>query len=303
MAYPTDTFTAADLTEYIPNVWGNRINDFYKEVLVMADFFTNRSEELVGGGDVLYTPSMTEMSATEKTNGAAVTLVSPTETKVTLTVDQWYEVSFSIEDQEAAGFKSSYAIQEGYAKNAGYTIGNQLEGVISALFAGFSQTVGASTSNLADSEIRQAIAYLDVAKVPGMYAGEVAFFVHPNTFWRQIQDIDKFSLAVNSPVNDPTAKRPMASLYGIPVYISANLSSTDGSRHNALAAKDAIHWATLPLGLNSKSGGVVGKHGIRTQSNYVPQYLSTLTTVDIIYGVIENRDTSGVWMKSHLTAA
>ena len=303
MAFPTDHFEAADLTEYIPNIWGNRINDFYKEVLVMADFFTNRSEELSGGGDVLYTPSMTEMSASSKTVATTVTLNDPTETKVTLTVDQWYEVSWAIEDQEAAGFKRSYAVQEGYARNAGYTIGNQLESVISALFAAFSQTVGASTSNLADSEIRQAIALLDVAKVPGMYAGDVAFFVHPNTFWRQIQNIDKFSLAVNSPVNDPTARKPMASLYGIPVFISANLSSTLGSRHNALAARDAIHWATLSLGINSKSGGVIGKHGIRTQSNYMPSYLSTLTTVDILYGVIENRDTSGVWMKSHLTSA
>jgi hypothetical protein len=303
MAYPSDTFTAADLTEFIPNMWGNRVNDFYKATLVMADFFTNRSDELAGGGDVLYTPSITEMSATEKSAATAVTLVSPTETSVTLTVDQWYEVSFSIEDQEAAGFKNSYAVQETYAKNAGYTIGNQLEGVISALFAGFSQTVGASSTNLVDSVIRAAIATLDTAKIPGIYTGEVAFFVHPNTFWRQIQGIDKFSLAVNSPVNDPTAKKPMASLYGIPVYVSANLSSTLGSRHNALAAKDAIHWATLPLGKNSKGGSVVGKHGIRVQSNYVPQYLATLTTVDILYGAIENRDTSGVWIKSHLTAA
>jgi hypothetical protein len=40
----------------------------------MADFFTNRSGELVGGGDTLYTPNLTEMGANSKSNGVAVTL-------------------------------------------------------------------------------------------------------------------------------------------------------------------------------------------------------------------------------------
>ena len=304
MAYPTDTFTGAsgDLDVFIPEVWGEKINDFYKARLLMADFFTNRSDELANGGDTLYTPGMTEMTAHAKSNGAAVTLNSPTETKVTLTVDQWYEVSFAIEDKEAASVKRSYAIQENYAKNAAYTVGNLLESAISALFAGFSNTVGSSSANLADSDIRQAIAILESNKVPGIYSGEVAFFLHPNTFWRQVQAIDKFSLAVNSPVNDPTAKKPAASLYGIPVYVSPNLGLTDGSRHNALVHKDAIHWATLPLGVESKAHGVTGKYGVRVQSSYIPDYLSTLTTVDILYGVVENRDDAGVWLKSPETA-
>jgi len=310
MAYPSDTFTgdSGDLDVFIPAVWGSKINDFYKATLVMADFFTNRSDELSGGGNIVYTPGITEMTATAKSNATAVTLNSPTETAVTLTVATWYEVSFQIEDLEAAHVKRSYTIQETYAKNAAYTIGNTLESAISTLFQSFSTVVGASSTNLADSEIRQAIAALDSAKVPGIYSGDVAFFLHPNTFWRQVQNIDKFSLAVNSPVNDPTAKKPMASLYGIPVYVSANLGSSalasaTGGRLNALAHRDAIHWATLPLGVKSKSSGMVGKHGIRVQSNYIPEYLATLTTVDICYGVIENRDNSGVWLRSIITAA
>ena len=61
----------------------------------MADFFIDRSSELSDGGNILYTPNMTEMAATAKSNATAVTLVAPTDTKVTLTVDQWYEVSFA----------------------------------------------------------------------------------------------------------------------------------------------------------------------------------------------------------------
>lgn len=260
----------------------------------MADFFTNRSDELMAGGDTLYTPNITEMAASSKTNAQAVTLVSPTETKVTLTVDNWYEVSFAIEDREAAQAMRSYSIMETYAKNAGFSVAKVLEVAIASLFTGFSQSVGASTTSIADSEIRQAIAFLETANIDT--SSECAFFMHPNVFWKQVQNLDKFSLAINSPVNDPTAKRPAAYLYGIPVYVSTNVQyvqSTTG-RVNALAHKDAIHWATSPLGMGGSKGAMVGTGGIRVQSNYIPDYLSTVTTADILYGVVENRDTSGV---------
>jgi len=289
----------------IPSVWGERLNNFFKEKLVMADFFTDRSEELSDGGRTLITPGLTQMTATAKTNAQAVTLVSPTESSINLVVDQWYECSFAIEDLQAEQVKRSYTIQEQYAKNAGFSVAEVLEVAIAALFSGFSGSVGASTTNLADSEIRQAIATLETNKVPGIYDGDVAFIVHPNTFWRQIQSIDKFSLAINSPVNDPTAKKPAGTLYGIPVFVSPNVPTVSGvsGRYNVLAHKDAIHWASASLPVMTYGSGYVGSFGVRVQSSYIPDYLSTVTTADLAYGVIENRDTAGVKLLSHQTNA
>lgn len=271
---------------------------------MLAEFFVDRSDELAAGGSALYTPNLTEMSANSKSNATAVTLNAPTETKVTLTVDQWYEVSFAIEDKEAAQVKHSYYLQEKYAMNAGYTMAKKLEVALATLFSGFSNSVGASTTNLADSEIRQAIATLESAGIDT--TTDVAFFLSPNVFWRQVQNIDKFSLAINSPVNDPTAKTPRATLYGIPVYVSNNIQYVSGTtgRYNALAHKDALHFATSPLGSGGSMGSsVTGKYGVRVQSNYVPEYLSTVTTADLLYGVVENRDNAGVKILTSATAA
>jgi len=262
---------------------------------VIADFFTDRSDELSEGGSSLYTPNMTEMSANSKTNATAVTLNYPTETKVTLAVDQWYEASFAIEDREAAQVKHSYYIQEKYAKNCGYAVAKKLEVALASLFDNFSTTVGASTTSLADSEIRAAIAALEGADIDTTQ--DVAFIMHSNVFWKQVQNLDKFSLAVNSPVNDPTGKTPKATLYGIPIFVSTNVQYISGTvgRANCLAHKDALHWATSPLGTGgSMAGGSTGKYGVRVQSNYIPEYLSTITTADLLYGTIENRDTAGV---------
>jgi len=201
-------------------VWGEKVNEFFRAKLVAAPFFTDRSGELADGGDTLYTPNTTEFTANAKTNGVAVSTNSPTDTKVTLTVTNWFEASFAIEDREAAQVKRSYALMERYAKNCGYAIAKKLDTAITTLFSGFSNAVGSSTTNLADSDIRNAIAYIENANCD---IEECAWFLHPNTFWKQVQGIDKFSLAINSPVNDPTAKMPKGSLYGIPVYVTTQI--------------------------------------------------------------------------------
>ncbi len=269
---------------------------------MIADFFVDRSSELADGGSALYTPNMTEMSANSKTNATAVTLNAPTDTKITLTVDQWYEVSFAIEDRENAQVKHSYYIQEMYAKNAGYTMAKKLEVALASLFSGFSGTAGTSATSVADSDILSAIAQLETNGVDTTQ--DVAFFFSPNVFWKQLQAINKFSLAINTPINDPVAKRPAALLYGIPVYISNNIQYVSGStgRYNALAHKDALHFATSPLGTASYSNEagsmMTGRYGVRVQSHYIPEYLSTLTTADLLYGTVENRDNAGIAIMS-----
>lgn len=301
MSFPTGSESLTSLASFIPAIWGQKINDFYRLRLVVAAFFIDRSEELADGGNILYTPNITEMTANAKSNATAVTLNNTTETKQTLTVDQWYEVSFAIEDREAAQMKHSYYLQEKYAKNAGYSLAKKLEVALTSLFSGFSTQVGGSGNALQDSIIRSAISSMEANGIDTAIE-PVAFFMSPAVFWKQVQNLDKFSLAINSPINDPTAKRPAAYLYGIPVHISNNIQFVCNStgRYNAIAHNDALHFATSPLGSGGSSwntaadNSMVGSMGIRVQSHYVAEYLSTLTTADILYGVTENRDLGGV---------
>lgn len=292
MAFPSNTFTGTDLDVFRPAIWGERINDLLKKKLVMANFFTNRSSELAGGGDTLYTGNLTEMSANVKTNGAAVTLNSPTETSVTLTVDTWKEVSFLIEDREAAQVKKSYVLQNRYAKNAAYTIASALDTAIAALFSGFSNVVGTSTAAVVDSNIRKAIGILEGGNID---LDECAFFFDSKVFWNQVMGLTNFTLSATAAVEGYSPMNgKVGAVYGVPVYRSNNIayvSSTTG-RNNALAHPDAIHWAALAL------GGGMGSMGVRVQTNYMPEYLGTLVTADIVYGVIENRDAAGVLFRT-----
>jgi hypothetical protein len=287
MAFPTDTFTAADLAELIPEIWGSKINDFYRAKLKMAAFFTNRSDELAEGADALYTPNLTEMSANAKSNATAVTLNSPTETKQTLTVDQWFEVSFMIEDKEAAQVKKSYNTQQRYIKNAAFTAAKKLEVAIATLFHGFSTSKGTTTVALTDAVVRSCIAALETANAD---FEEAAWFLHPKTVWTDLMSIDRFALKFNTDGADPVIKGAIGGIYGRPVVTSTLIQkiNTNADYSGALAVPDSIHWATSPL------PGQKDAMGVRLQSNYIPEYLGTLSTADILYGVIENRDAGGV---------
>lgn len=283
-------------------IWGEQINDYFRYNLKLASFFIDRSDELTDGGDTIYTPNLSALTVSTKTNNAEVTLSSPTYTTQTLVVSTWKESSFVIEDREMAQLKKSYYLQSKIAEGGAYEVAQDLDDAIAALFSGFSTAVGASNTNLADSNLLQAIATLEAAGVPGIYTGEVSWILHPNTFYRQIGIIDKFTLWQNTKSEEPRMKAPTPMLYGIPVIVTPAVGVTLGSRNNVLAHKDAIHWARLSMPAKAAMG-YVGSEGVRVQQSYVHEYLGELVTIDLCYGVVENRDNAAVLLKSVQTVA
>lgn len=279
-AFPTATETSTTLASVIPGLFAEKMNNFYRANLKTVAFFTDLSGDISSGAKTLLIPNITEMTAHAKSNATAVTLNNPTDNQITLTVDTWYECSFAIEDREAEQVKKSYNYMDKLAMNAAYTASAAYEDAVIALFDNFSQVVGTSAAALADSNIRRAIQYLADANVPS--EGR-AFFLTPKQVWSDLMAIDRFTLLTNTNGADPVLKGQVGFLYGIPVVESSRIGTTLGSAQSCLAGKDAIVTASTIM---------------RVQSNYIPQYLSTITTADVVYGVIENRDTSGVWIKT-----
>lgn len=289
MALGTNHITTATADVMIPEIWGNRVNNFYRANLKAGAFFEDWSEDVAGGGDVIHIPNISEMTAQAKAASTQVVLSAPTETDVDLTINVHTHVAFILEDVVASKIKSSYKAQEVYAKNAGYTVASKLEDALLALFSGFSQTVGSSTDELNDSNIRAAIAYLDSADVP---SEDRAFFLHPNVIWKQLMGLDKFTLVQNTLGADPVLKGQIGYLYGIPVVGTSRLAVDSGSRTGALAHKSALAFATANI------AGGYSEDMVRLQRDYKLEYLGWLVVADLIFGVIENRDSSGVFIKA-----
>jgi len=314
MALGTDNMTAGvggALTADIPLLWGQKINDYFRYNLSLATFFVDRSEELVDGGSDVYTPNIVAMSTNSKSNGSEVTLNNPIQTKITLTVSTWKESSFLIEDREMAQLKKSYYLQDKFAKSAAWEVAQDLDDAIAAQFTSFTvaaQILGTGTANVVDSSLLAAIATLEATGVDGIYTGDVAWIFHPNTFYRQIGSVDKLTLWQNTQTELPRAKAPTRSLYSIPVIVTpavplgAGAAAESGARLNMLAHKDSIHWARLTLPAKADKA-FVGSEGVRVQQSYIQEYLGELVSVDLCYGVVQNRTNSAVKIRSHSVAA
>jgi hypothetical protein len=280
-AFPSASHTNTTLANVIPLVWTKeKMNNFYQEKLRAAKFFTDLSSELAGGARSVYIPNVTEMTAHAKSDASVVTLNNPTDGVITLTVDTPYECSFAIEMVDKPQIQKSYNYINTLMQNAAYTCAAAYEDAILALFVGFAQTVGTSAAALADSNVRRAIQYLDEAKCP---QEDRAFFLTPKQIWSDLMALDKFSVNSYTPAANPIMTGHLGYLYGIPVIMSERISATNGSVNSCLAHKDAIVHASTVMGMDS---------------NYIPQYMSTLCTAYVVFGVIENRDTSGVWIKT-----
>lgn len=308
MALGTNHNTNLDLAASIPEIWGQQINDYFRYNLKLAAFFIDRSDELSEGGAYIHTPGLAALTVSTKANQSQVTLSSPVQTDVTLTVSTWDEASFVIEDREMAQLKKSYYMQEKIAKGAAWEVAQNLEAAIATLFLGLNgQTaLGNGTTNMSDSSLLAAMAALETTGVP-LYTGEAAWILHPNTFYRQIGIVDKLTLWQNTNTELPRAKAPTPMLYGIPVIVTpevplgTGIAAEAGARLNLLAHKDTFHWARMSMPVKAAMG-FVGSEGVRVQQSYVHEYLGDLVTIDLCYGVVENRDDSAVKLRSHSTA-
>ncbi len=78
----------------------------------------------------------------------------------------------------------------------------------------------------------------------------------------------------------------------IPVIGTSRLGTTLGHRNGCLAHKSALAFAV------ANPSGMGGVNAVRIQSDYLLEYLGDLVVADLMYGVIENRDPSGVWIKA-----
>lgn len=311
MALGTAHMTAGvggTLTADIPLLWGQKINDYFRYDLDLANFFIDRSDELSDGGSDVYTPNIIALATNAKTNGSQVTLNRPMQTKNTLTVSTWKESSFVIEDREMAQLKKSYYLQDKFAKSAAWEVAQDLDDAIAANFTSFTtNVVGLGTANIADSSLLAAIAVMETAGVPGVYSGDVAFIFHPNTFYRQVGSIDKMTLWQNTQTELPRSKAPTRSLYSIPVIVTPAVPvgggavGDNGARLNLLAHKDAIHWARMSMPVKAEKG-FVGSEGVRIQQSYVQEYLGELVSVDLCYGTMLNRQNAAVKIRSHSVA-
>jgi len=304
MALGTDHVTKTTADKFIPEVWSDEIVAAYKQNLVAANLFSKMSFK-GKKGDTLHIPKPTRGSASAKAASTQVTLIAATESEVQVLINKHYEYSRLIEDIVETQALSS--LRRFYTDDAGYALAKQVDtdliqlgrtaGTGTAYSSAASSTnawigstgataYNSSTSNaaaLGDAGIRRSIQRLDDNDVP---MTDRFLIVPPNTR-NVLMGIARFTeqaFTGEAAGGNTIRNGQVGDVYGVKVYVSTNADSGAGNsgtdRICLLAHKDAFVLAE--------------QMGVRSQAQYKQEYLGTLFTSDMLYGVAELRDSSAV---------
>ena len=289
--------TPAKAATFIPEIWSDEIKAEYEKTLVLATKIKKMSMK-GKKGDVIHIPIPDRGNASVKVAETSVTLISGTTEELQINIDQHFEYSRMIEDitgtQALSSLRSFYTQDAGYAMatnmdtslfnlGVGLKVGNSIDlnpataanwvspqsfypnSATGALTAYNGTTVA---SAFTDVSLRDGLQTLDDANVPMTSR----FFVIPPSLVNTIRGVTRFSSSdfVNF---KQTSSGEIGNLYGVPIFVSTNVPSVTGGaaeRMALLAHKDAYV--------------VAEQVGVRTQTQYKQEFLSTLMTADRLYG-------------------
>jgi len=296
MALGTNHVTNTTGATFIPELWSDEIIAAYKQNLVMANLVSKMSFK-GKKGDTLHIPKPTRGSASVKAASTQVTLQAATESEVQVLVNKHYEYSRLIEDITEAQALAS--LRKFYTGDAGYALAKQVDtdllalgrnvqggnGTIAynaAVIGGDGSTayIGSNESAITDAGLRKIIQTLDDQDVP--MDGRV--LVIPPVARNVMMGLARFTeqAFVGETGNGNTIRNgEIGNVYGVKVYVSTNCETATGdARIGMMFHKDAFVLAE--------------QMGVRSQTQYKQEYLGTLFTSDMLYGVAELRDNAAV---------
>jgi N4-gp56 family major capsid protein len=296
MALGTNHVTNTTGATFIPELWSDEIIAAYKQNLVMANLVSKMSFK-GKKGDTLHIPKPTRGAAALKAASTQVTLQAATESEVQVLVNKHYEYSRLIEDITETQALAS--LRKFYTGDAGYALAKQVDtdliqlgrgaqggnGTIAydkAVIAGDGTTLytGSNEDAITDAGIRKVIQTLDDADVPM----DGRCLVLPPVARNVMMGLARFTeqAFVGETGGGNTIRNgQIGNVYGVMVYVSTNCETATGAaRIGMMFHKDAFVLAE--------------QLGVRSQTQYKQEYLGTLFTSDMLYGVKELRDEAAV---------
>lgn len=301
MPLGTNNVTTTTAATFIPEIWSDEIVATYKKNLVLANLIKKMGFK-GKKGDSVHIPAPVRGNASAKTAQTQVTLIAGTESEVVVSIDQHYEYSRLIEDivevQALASLRNFYTEDAGYAlarqvDTSLIQIGRAVQGgtntaAYSGAFSGADGTTayvaGANTGvgALTDAAIRRTIQRLDDQDVPM----DNRFLVVPPSTRNTLMGIARFTeqaFVGEAGGNNTIRNGEIGNVYGVPVFVSNNADTTSGTTATRICLMGHRDFAVL-----------VEQMGVRSQTQYKQEWLGTLFTSDMLYGVKELRDYGAV---------
>ena len=304
----TNDQTVTTAATFIPELWSDEVIASYRKNLVIANLVT-RIGHKGKKGDTINIPTPVRGSATAKGENSLVKIQGDTHGNTALSIDKHYEYSVLIEDMAEVQALSS--LRRFYTEDAGYALATQVDLDLfntAAKLNGGSGSTGASGWNKAqvfnasgvladwdnagvgnaialsaggDNAIRGMIEKLDLADVP---QDGRAFVLTPRQYTDML-GIARYTEQAFIGDGNAIKTGKVGMIYGIEVYVTNAMGTTQ------CVTGSVVH--DIGLLIHKDAMALVEQLGVRSQTQYMQQYLGDLYTADTIYGVGEMRDIAG----------
>lgn len=290
--------TGTELNDSIATIVGAEVLGYLQANCVLARLVRrDYSDDIATRGQSVQIPTAGTLAVNDKAANTVITLQTPADDKVTVTLNKHKEVSFLIEDFARALATPDWL--DVYTSQGMALLVEQVDGDIAALYSGLSQTIDASGANgpLGTADFVEARRLLNAAKAP----------LH-DRFAVLHEDAESEYLTVEEAVNvnyrealgGALANSYSGRFFGFETFMDQKIAVAGAVCKNLFFQRDALALVTRPLPPAPANGGVIqkvmseGGLGLRITMSYDHDYLGVKVTIDLLYGVAELRDAHGV---------
>jgi len=297
---------------FVPEIWSDEIIASYQKNLKMAPL-VKRIAMNGKKGDVIHIPKPTRGDANAKAADTAVTIIANTESELTVTINRHFEYSRLIED--IVEVQALGSLRQFYTEDAGYSLAVQVDNDLHACGTGFGDG-GAIVFSPAPTDYQHTGCFFNDGGTTTQYTDDtlVAGDEFTDSFFRDmIQKLDDNNVPMeNRNLIIPPATRNaimgidryvssdfvsgqsvnsglIGNLYGVDVYVSANCRTIEAAADNTASSVDT----RAALLFHNEAVVMAEQLGVRSQTQYKQEYLSTLYTADTLYGVQVYRPEAG----------
>lgn len=294
--------TKTILASRIPTIIANKTLGYMGKYLNLINTVNmDYSNDVAQFGQTVTVTKRGAVTAQPKVENESVTKQAPSETNVSVTLDQHYHVTVGASDLSRAFAKAGIGdvitpevlkkVQEilgGYAEDSAIVLAEKVEDTLASLYVNAGDTYNAGSAvELAD--LRAVRRMMVTAKVPknapiNAYLDEYAVEDLPLT--------DAATLGTNRPIIEGSIAR----LAGLDIFETqcVKTSGSPSTYHDLIYTKDAIALAVRPLPNDGEIFGGVKQFAavapstglsIRVTTSYNPDYLFPQFTMDLLWGV------------------
>ena len=294
-----NTIQTTELANHIPTIVAAEALGYLRANTVMANLVARDwDDEVAQAGQVVKIPFRGALTANNKAEGSIVTKQTPSDTAVTVTLNKHKEVTFIIEDVAKAFARPEVLM--GYMRDGMAVIAEAVDGDLTGLYSGLSQTIdasgGAGPLDLAD--FREAQRLLNAAKAP---MGDRVAVLHEDAYFEATNIAQLIHRDYQGDEAMTAIKAGyLGSLSGFRIFMDQKIAVATAVCKNLFFNRNAFVLASRPLPSAPVEWGVAQAVmaedglGLRVTMSYDTDYLGAKCTIDFLYGVAELRDAFGV---------